>query len=333
VPADDSDFEGTPAKSLLRRNWDLPILERAFSEKGRPLTYFGLPGPRILDLLDWRPVLGTATGAERLRESGDHRRADLERHRRLLNNILVHGFDGFQLLRGNVEDVICDAADADGTIPKLNDGAPPHRMRFKYDIVNLDFYGGVAYPSPSGEHVRVRAIRKLLERQQGTDFLLFLTINVRDKVNRELTQYLTNTGTRVDSQTQQALEWYARRGTGEKDYKLKAAVSLFVHREAEGKMFSCHCYPVVSYDGNDARMVHFAFSLKSISGNFQAFSEQKLSDIVALPLVKLQTDRFIMPHKQHHGFDSVRCSGAFDFLPDEVRRPLLQALESWGQKG
>jgi hypothetical protein len=326
VPDRDADFEGTIEKSTLRRCWDLALLTQAHKNKQRLLSYLGLPGPAILDILAWRSVLGTVTGVERLRPHGADRLSDLERHRRMHKNIMVAGIEGFQLLRGEIEDVICESVDIDGTTPKLNDGGRPHDLRFQYDVINLDFYGGVAYRSKHGEHKRVRAIKKLFERQQGTDFALFLTINVRDEVGPELTRYLKESSERVDSETRTVLRWYATRTGGERDYKLKAVLPLFVQHEAESRLFTCQSFPVVSYVGNgDAHMVHFAFTLESQKGNFQAFSQQKIRDLLRLPMVRVVGERFIIPSKQHEGFDATTCMSMFDFLGEDINKVMWEA--------
>ena len=49
----------------------------------------------------------------------------------LQSNILIHGLSsGFQLLRGDVEDVIINAVDSYGTPPQINDGGPAQVARF-----------------------------------------------------------------------------------------------------------------------------------------------------------------------------------------------------------
>src|SRR5262245_13947645 len=84
------DFEGSKNKSVVRQMWDRPILQTIASQVGRPLAYFGLPGPAVQDLIEWADLLGVKTGVERLRR-GAKRQVDLERHRRLYRNVAING--------------------------------------------------------------------------------------------------------------------------------------------------------------------------------------------------------------------------------------------------
>ncbi|HZS02209.1 MAG TPA: hypothetical protein VFE37_26060 [Chloroflexota bacterium] len=323
-PRSRRDFDPSANKNLLRRQWDAPILQAAVTSRGRKLTYFGLPGPAIEDLLDWKDLLATRTGVERLRSRAPEHEEDLERHRRLLRNLLVNGIsDGFQLLRGEIEDIILDGSDASGMFPMLNDHAPPARMRFLYDLVNLDFTGGVGYRDKHGESKRVRAIKKLFERQNGTGFVLLMTINVRDNLDDELTRYLHERGLRADGDSAALLDWYAARSAGEKDCKLKAVIPLFIRHVAELHLFACHAYPPVSYDGTGRnRMVHFAFDLTFEGGNFQAFSPQTTLDILRLPLMEVRSERLVFG-RQHDGFDYSCCGERLRFLGPELYSALL----------
>src|SRR5689334_5657292 len=113
-------FQSSPTKDLIRKVWDLPILKIYRKDVKHPLSYFGLPGPEIEDLRDWHAILGYKTCVERLRSSGKMREDDLKIHARMLNNAFVHKLDvGFQLLRGDVEDLLLRGMDLDGHFPKL----------------------------------------------------------------------------------------------------------------------------------------------------------------------------------------------------------------------
>ena len=74
----------------------------------------------------------------------------------------------------------------------------PHLARFSYDLVNLDFDGGLGYRSmrAHGTAKRTIAIKKLFERQEGHSFILLLTINVRHTLGEEIQEYLGNLQTR-----------------------------------------------------------------------------------------------------------------------------------------
>src|SRR5436305_15207428 len=100
-----------------------------------PLSYFGLPSPSITDLLNWREYLGYCTGVERLRKATEQRKEDLNTHRLILKNVMLNGIENFQLLRGQIEDVILDGTDLDNTYPHLSKGSSPLIASFRYDLV------------------------------------------------------------------------------------------------------------------------------------------------------------------------------------------------------
>lgn len=294
--------------------------------KGRPLTYFGLPGPAIADLLDWQDLPGKRTGVERLAGRGDRHRDDLERHRRLLRNVLANGIsDGFQLLRGDIEDVILNGTDKDGTAPQLNNGGTDRDSRFHYDVVNLDFFGGVGYRDRRGEAKRVRAQKKLFERQQGTSFLLLLTVSVRDGLGDELTDYLSETRARVTDPLRDVVDWYMAQERGAKDLKLKAVLPLFLQRVAEDNMFSCHAYPPVIYDGTGGtRMVHCTLSFTHVAGNLQAFSTQSVADLLSLPPIFVENGRLGISGRRPSRLERTACEVVLTFLPEETRMEILE---------
>jgi len=206
-------FEGSSNKTLVRQRWDWPIIQEWSTIRKHPLSYFGLPGPHIEDLRDWRSRLGCSTGVERLRKADRHRKEDLNIHRQIHKHVLLSGLEGFQLLRGQIEDIVLDGVDQDNTRPQLAFGDPPLLAWFRYDLVNLDFLGGMGYKDKWGESKRVRALKKLLERQRGTNFLLLLTLNVRDGIDDELVRYLEGAKREAASQhIQDTLDWYATCG-------------------------------------------------------------------------------------------------------------------------
>jgi len=119
-----SSFEGTSNKSLIRRQWDWPIIQEWVKKRRCLLSYFGLPGPYIEDLRDWKQSLARCTGVERLRKADHQRKEDLNIHRQIHKNVLLSGIGGFQLLRGQIEDVILNGTDIDNTRPQLSIGDP-----------------------------------------------------------------------------------------------------------------------------------------------------------------------------------------------------------------
>jgi hypothetical protein len=319
------DFEGTKTKALIRRNWDLPILEVAAKRLGRPLNYLGLPGPLLEDLRDWKHLLGEITGIEALHTGGADRRSDQERHRRLLVNVLVYGFDRFQLLGGMLEDIILEGRDVYKKRPKLSYLDSHGALRFNYDILNYDFFGGIGYRKQDDKPARIEAIRSTFQRLEGTSFILLLTLNVRDTLGDELTEFLDSYRTSATSDIGAVLSWYSGRSAGERDYKLKAAVPLFVREAAEASMFDVQVLPPISYAGSgpSARMVHFTFELTHRSTVFPLPSRQRVDELISLPMLKADESGIWLAELQHDGFDWAACQCYIAGLPVALRSAIL----------
>lgn len=322
-------FRDTRNKATVRQVWDLQILQRWIQESGERLTYLGLPGEQIHDLLDWRQVLDRRrTGIESPGHNKKERDVADETIGRLNTNVLANKISsGFELLVGDAEDIIIEGHDIHGKKPQLSDGGAPHLARFSYDLVNLDFDGGLGYRSrrAHGAAKRVTAIKKLFERQEGHSFILLLTINVRHKLGDEIQQYLGDLRARDRGPGWcEMLSWYLNRGEGEEEYKLKAIVPSFVQAAAELHMFRSVCRPPIVYDGHEhARMLHFVFELRRQPGNLRAFGEQDDRDLVELPFVRCVEGRLQLAADQHPNFNVHLAERHLSFLPTSTVEQIL----------
>lgn len=278
-------FANSSNKDAVRAQWDLAILNGWSKRRGRALSYFGLPGPGMLDVLCWRAVLdGRWTAIEERPKSGEKRDMADRAAALLETNALASNLAaGLQILRGDVGEVILRAEDDYQTRPILCDEAPAHEARFAYDLVNLDFDGGLGFKSKSGAR-RVEALKTLFHRQRGQSFVLLLTINVRDTLGSEIDDYLH----RLEAEAEpELIAWYLAREKGEYEFKLKAAVPVFLLTAAEVQGFDVICHPPLVYTGHaSARMVHFALELSWKGQVFPAVSRQRARDLLRLPLVE-----------------------------------------------
>ncbi len=302
--------------------WDLPIVQQWSERLGRPLSYFGLPGPSIGDILDWRSYLGYCTGVERLRNEKKQRKEDLNVHRLIHKNVLLSDLDEFQLLLGYIEDIILSGVDQVRIRPRMSATSDhPLLASFSYDLVNLDFLGGMGHKGDKTKKAkRIQAFKKLLERQSGSDFLLMLTLNVRDNIDDELIRYLEGAQHEaVNEQLRETLHWYATRQKGMKEYRLKATVPLFIRKEGEVCGFDCFCYPPIAYTGSgSARMVHFVFELTDTNTILHAHSRQRMPEVVNLPIIGVKEGALQVPAKQHPNFNFC-CDSVLRFLPQETQ--------------
>ncbi|MHB8577842.1 MAG: hypothetical protein ACYDCQ_21225, partial [Dehalococcoidia bacterium] len=120
------------------------------------------------------------------------------------------------------------------------------------------------------------------------------------------------------------LEWYSSRPRGSRDYKLKAAVSAYIHAVAEANRFKVFCRPIVTYMGHaKARMIHFAFEMEADSENLWGFSKQNQMHVMDLPMLRSDSGKLALARIQHRQYSVPELTSILDFLSDQVTASLI----------
>ena len=322
-------FEDTPNKQTIRIQYDLPILEQWQLKIARKLSYFGLTGPEIRDLRDWQNVLDRCrTAVESPGKTLELQQEFKEAKRRMMSNVMNlpnNGSSGFQLLEEDIENIIIHGTDRHGTQPSRSDRGKAEVARFSYDLINFDFDGGLGYTNGQGKSKRVEAIKKLFERQQGSSFLLLLTINLRHTLKDEFDTYLMGMRNRSkDSKCHEMIDWYLAQRQGKSEFRIKATVPSFIQSAAEHNSFKCYCRPPVFYIGHkNARMLHFVFELESQSAILKAWSEQDDFDLLTLPLLNCNDGHLEVANTKQPGFDLNKCKTTLNFLSEQTVASIL----------
>jgi len=319
-------YEDTPNKATIRRAWDLPVLRQKATQLGRSLSYLGLPGPEIRDLIDWRDVLGSRTGVESMGRTRQQRDLFSAVAAQINMNVLARDLSsGFQLLRADIEDVILQGVDENGRVPQLISGGSSASAKFLYDVVNLDFDGGIGYVNHQGSSKRASALKKVFERQEGTGFILLLTINVRHTLGGEFEEYIRGMISRaIDAETRQILELCVARPVGQLEYKMKAVVPSFIQSAAELRMFESRCLPLIVYEGHKrAKMVHFVFVLQHKPGNLKHYGTQNDRDLVSLPLIRCSGGTLQLDLSQPGCREPSSYAAQLDFLDNDLQSSIL----------
>jgi hypothetical protein len=306
-------FIDSPNKQTIRQQWDLPILRAAMSRLGSPLSYFGMPGAEIVDLLDWTEVLQQKTCVQIVRRAAKEREEDLEILRKMKSNLMIRGVENWQVLRGAVEDIIIKGYDLDRNTP-LRSSATTGDVRLQYSLYNLDFLGGIAYKAPKHDATskshRVRAIESLFARQRGSHFTLMLTVNVRDTFGLEPAKFFEEEAARANSKLlTETSQWLQNLDSGNKHHLLRHWIPLWIRSISEMQGFKCHCFAPVFYVGHEsARMVHFVFDFEFVEGReLRVASEQSAEAVVQLPFLGVENSQFSFlaasgdPTLQSHG--------------------------------
>jgi len=287
-------FKDTENKTTIRLKWSLPLIAKYSQLLKRPLSYFGMPGPEILDLRAWREYLSRKTAVQIVRSAKKQREEDLESISNILVNRDNHALGAqFQLLRGAVEDVILAGHDMDGNRPSLTVNSEFGSLGLAYDLYNLDFEGGIHYKAGksvkgSSGGQRLQALAELFNRQRGNDFLFFLTLNVRDTLGDEPLKFLLETAERCSHpKVTEAVKWTTQLDEGTKHLQLATWLPIYIKEQAEVRQFECEAMPPVFYEGCDhARMVHFVFLCKYLHDrHLRVASSQGYEHLVLLPVL------------------------------------------------
>lgn len=263
-------FKSSKNKDVIRSTYDRELVRAEFEHHEGRVTYFGLPGWRMLDVLAWRDYLKQIIAFE-------------EQHILAIQMILTafknHLESRLTLSMEEVDDALIRN--------KLRDGKP---IPFGFEVVNLDYEGGIVYKDINGDSKRVGALRALFKGQGEVkkDFLLLLTINVRNndkgEIDEVVSKILKENG--INKPISVPAQPVA--------VKYKVYVPFLVQRIAEANRYDCLVHLPIYYSGasNKSTLVHFAFTLR-FNKNVSAVSPstQTMKEILRLELLEARDGR------------------------------------------
>ncbi len=267
-------FVTTANKDRIRNDIDRTLISKFYASTGRPLSYFGLAGTKLLDLINWKSYLGQCTVVERKNDIVRQLFFDeVFRFPEIEKNL--------QFLSGDIDQIIVEWRDSDNFGPRFS----------SYDLYNLDYNGGVLYKALNGDSRRVSALRELVVRQgrERRSFVLLLTVNARNNDRHEL-----------DSTIEQIrLELFQENEIrGEKSKfpipvsyaeKLKMYVPYVLDGLAISHRFICAAERPITYVGHKgSRMIHFGFTFQFSTSTVGRTPMQSVRKIVDSPLLEVE---------------------------------------------
>ncbi len=267
-------FTSNPNKDFLRSNYDRALIKRWADSHGGPLHYLGLPGPEMLDVVEWQDFVGGFSTIERLEN---------EQHLLFLRANVSDLEHRLYSLYGDFDEILITGRDKYG-----------HTPRWPYDLVNLDFFGGLLY----NDLKRPQALTKLIENQKNyqRSFLLIISYHLRDadlsgeKLSfiKDLCRKLTRDfGKRAD--IEEFERWYAS-GTTPDAARQSVYVNTFLHETGEASNFRVLTRPAIVYTGTgSASMIHFVTDFEFQKGAHRPVSDQSIVDVVNLGYLELKT--------------------------------------------
>jgi len=164
----------TSAKSKVRE-LNLTLLRNRIPP---PWKYFGLPSTSMEDVELLKDSLSCVHAVER----GIEGREWKVQHNLAVTAILK-GYRGFKLFRGDIDEIILESHDQGKQM-----------LDWPYDLVNLDYTGGIIYKnSPLN---RVKSIQKVVEEQgnRETSFVLLITVNDKHYDEGEISKVIKELG-------------------------------------------------------------------------------------------------------------------------------------------
>jgi hypothetical protein len=242
------------------------------------LSYFGLPSSSLDDVKQWNPLLERITAAER----GEVGKDWVLQHELLLNAFKLGLSRKLTLLRGDIDQILITGGDAYGNRPE-----------WPYDIVSLDYSGGLFYRDSAGQPTRLHAIRRVCEHESragATDFVLFLSFNL-DQIDqhevRESLKVIRRDLKRFGQAADEVIDAYLRHPKEQgrlKLYTLHLISQLAVQANFESEGDS----PILYLGNKDIEMMAFRFYLKKSSRTFAPrLPRERLNQIVNKRMVEI----------------------------------------------
>ena len=260
-------FQTNANKDHLRRFYDKPLVEAWYKSRGRPLHYLGLPGPEMLDIVEWEPFLGAFSTIER---------SENQQHFMFLRANVRDLEHRLHSLYGEFDEILVSGRDKYG-----------HTPRWPYDLVNLDFFGGLLY----SDLARPRALKKLIANQDAhaCSFLLIVTCHVRDgDLTGEKALFLDDLEAKLRRDygaKHSVLDWAAwyRSKTTPDTARQSLYLNTLLHDEGEAAGFRVECRTPILYSGTGgAWMLHWVATFEHQAGAHRAVSSQSLIDVANL---------------------------------------------------
>lgn len=167
-------FQDSPAKRVVREQWDTPLLRYFHREFGIRYRYLGFPGTDLVDVRLWRDMIDEVIAFQLPAPGGDERAWITA----LRTNLRTLGIPGIAYY-GSLEEVVIRRKDLDGT---------KYEQTNVITLYNLDFCDEIASRIDTREAGRVEwrfeALRTIIEDQSvcfrriggPAHFIILLTV-------------------------------------------------------------------------------------------------------------------------------------------------------------
>jgi hypothetical protein len=250
------------------------ILETHTGRSGN-FRYFGLSSPEMKDVLDWKDILSSVVAVERGTPGEEYR----DQHRLKLTAARCGIQNRLSLLHGDIDRVILDGHDDYGNV-----------VPYPFDIVSLDYSGGLFYKDESGYMVRLRAIERLITEQakHSHSYVLFISSSLHAIDAGEVRRSIEDLRTELNRERWNADELCdAYLDSGSDVGRLRLYVPLYVAQYGTRERVNVHTRRIVWYAGNAGiDMLNFQFALRpNLRTMCPRYPQESLSEIINRPIL------------------------------------------------
>lgn len=253
-------------------------IRRYLKDKLGNIRYFGLPSDEMKDIIDWERFFSEFLVAERGIAPDNWER----QHFLMLSAFKNKVLSKLVLLRGDIDRIILDGKDDHGNI-----------VNYPFDVITLDYSGGLLYRDKQGEQYRLAAIRELVYKQgqHKADYLLFVSSNLDNCKDAEVQKTLQNIKTellRYGANAEEIIGAYLNHEDDEA--RLKIYVPYFVNQVAASTNYNCETNNAIFYLGNqNTRMMSFRFWLEhDPRTTAPRFPRERLVQIINNPMIEIK---------------------------------------------
>ncbi len=242
------------------------------------LRYLGLSSPGMKDVRDWAAFFSRFDVVERGQEGAEWK----DQHELLLTAARCGLSAKVKLLRGDIDNIIRAGGDLYGT-----------SLEYPYDVVTLDYSGGLLYRNSCGEIRRLIAIEQLIAAQGAASarWLLFISVRVDDPLNGEVKRTLQNIRTELNRYGAEADAFMDAVNDHERDeVRYKIYVPYFVNQVAARVHSRCVTAKTIIYEGNNgAQMMNFRFYIRPDERTTAPrWPQERLVQIMNSPFVEIR---------------------------------------------
>lgn len=330
-------YYSSTQKDLVRRDFQLPLIEDFQRRQGRQLRYCGMPGELALDIATWGHLLEHLEAIEVFQDKFQSLQTHLDTHYPALRYRAHRSdADAFILSSGSRLPGVRGAGSWRHATTRYVEGVG---RVWNFDVVYLDYFGKFL-PYDQGSRAvqnRARAIRQLFaaDREDAWQpWLLLITVESKlyGSQDRELMlQFLTDRKDGASSELDAVIDFLIDPSLTEGDQAARLVHGVLAHivsAAAQNADVNVRNRSVVRYLGaHNTPMLHFAYEVTPaglLAGT---------TDVLALlrvPFVTVATTSqelsLALSETQPPGLSQEAARRALEFLGDEGAAHLVSAL-------